>query len=125
MIQIHRFRYSENFEYFDTEDQPIYFDIGVSSNLFYQYIGDNIKPMDNSVIAYRNTLRYNSFIKSLSDLWVNKYNWELEWLGPTSFDYQRANMRIIESSEGIFLDGKIRYYEDLMSGMLEIPKLSI
>lgn len=125
VVKIHSFRYSENYEYFDTEEQPIYFDLGVSSNLFYQYLGDNINPLNNSAIAYRNTLRYNSFIKSLSDLWVNKYNWELEWIGATSLDFPKPKILAIESPEGIFLDGKIRYYEDLMYGKLEIPMLSI
>lgn len=123
-IKISSFSYSENSEYLDGEEEPIYFDMGVSSNLFYQYIESDNKPLDNTIFAYRNTLRYNSFVKCLSDLWVNKYNWDLEWLGSKNQDYINANMKIVESSRGIFLDGEIRYYEDFLSNKLELPDLS-
>ena len=39
-------------------------------------------------------------------------------------DYKNANMQILESPNGIFLDGEIRYYEDFLSKQIELPDLA-
>jgi len=123
VVKISSFSYSEKSEYLDSEELPIYFDVGVCSNIFYNFIEDAGSVYDNSIFAFRNSLRYNSYIRNLTDIWVNKYRWEIEWLGSSPEDYIKSGMQIVESAKGIFLSGEIKYYEDLQNGKLKIPEL--
>ena len=65
--------------------------------------------LDNRFIAYRNTPRFNSFLRDLKALFVDKYGW--------SYDSDYEDIR----RDGIPLDGKIIYQEDIDEGRVTLP----
>lgn len=68
-------------------------------------------PIDNRDIAYRITPRLNSFLKALRDKTIS--------LGGMVELYQEKMQYVIP--EGILLDGKIIYQEDIDNGLIELP----
>ena len=110
-ISIISMAYSDKSIIVDENEQPISFYLGVGSNIFYQTIQINGDDSDYTKCAYQNALRYNSFLRSLSDIWKNKYNWNIEWTGTINPYFDRTKFSRIEDINGIYLDGKLRYYD--------------
>ncbi len=69
-------------------------------------------PHNNRDIAYRITPRFNSFIRALSEKILS--------LGGI-FDVYNESHRNSVTKEGILLDGKIIYQEDIDNGLIELP----
>lgn len=69
--------------------------------------------LDNRYIAYRNTPRLNSFLRDLKILFVGKYGWSYD------SDYEDNDIR----RNGIPLDGKIIYQEDIDEGQVQLPDI--
>lgn len=74
---------------------------------------DNILDLEvnNRYIAYRNTPRFNSFLRDLKILFVDKYGWSY------NSDYEDIRR------DGIPLDGKIIYQEDIDEGRVQLPDI--
>ncbi len=68
-------------------------------------------PIDNRDIAYRITPRLNSFLKALRDKTIS--------LGGIVELYEQKMQYV--TPEGILLDGKIIYQEDIDNGLIELP----
>lgn len=101
-----------------TED-GVAFTISIHSEFWFQkvFFGRNKSwetADDNSFLAYHNAPRLNSYLRDLKDIWVNKYGWtfekEMGW-------YQAGG------ENGIWLDGKIVYQEDIDFGKVKLPDI--
>jgi hypothetical protein len=100
------------------------FDILSYSNIWWEEIDYEISctgyragleldpPHNNRDIAYRITPRFNSFIRALSEKILS--------LGGI-FDVYNESHRDSVTKEGILLDGKIIYQEDIDNGLIELP----
>ena len=100
------------------------FDILSKSNIWWEEIDYEISsggskagpeldsPHNNRDIAYRITPRFNSFIRVLSEKILS--------LGGT-VDVDNESYRDSVTKEGISLDGKIIYQEDIDNGLIELP----
>ena len=110
----------------------IYFSIEIYSDIWFETVSRNRRlwdksygepyldyddeeheepSLDNRYIAYRNTPRLNSFLRDLKTLFVDKYGW--------SYDSDYEDIR----KDGIPLDGKIIYQEDIDEGRVQLPDI--
>lgn len=100
----------------EEDEYPIYFHLGIQTDLFYPQLkfgfmkDPTIKSdqtFDNTELAYQNASRFNSYLKALKAL-ITKYGWVWE------FDDDEPNhYREFLTKDGILLDGKLVYYEDV------------
>ena len=96
------------------KEYNIYFQFGVMSNIFYPRIetsqmerSESGKTIfDNSLASLYNASRYNSFLRELKDI-VQSLGWRM------SFRKEYANDRYFENENGIFINERIIYREDL------------
>jgi len=111
----------------DPDNVIIRFGLGVASDLFYPKLKNSWRGrygsrddfglvVDNNVLAYRNAPRFNSYLRDLKDIFINKYEWLVEKSDENIFFYNE-----FETEEGILLDGKIIYQEDIDEGRVKIP----
>ncbi len=115
-FEIHGF--GSYLEYFDNISKN---DIGFSIEIFSEFWFEKVlwtqsasswkEGTDNRWLAYHNTPRLNSFIRELIQLWVDKYEWE--------FNYFEGWYE--SKKDGILLDGKIIYQEDIDEGRVKMP----
>lgn len=117
-FEIHGF--GSYLEYFDNVSKnDIGFSIEIRSEFWFEKVFWNQnspslkESVDNKWLAYHNTPRLNSFIRDLTQLWVDKYGWE--------FGYFEGWYE--SGKDGILLDGKIIYQEDIDEGRVELPDL--
>ncbi len=75
---------------------------------------DYLNGIDNSILAFNNTPRLNSFIRDLKKLWIKKYHGKVE---------VTHSWKDITTEEGILLDGKIIYQEDTDKGQIDLSNL--
>ncbi len=97
---------------------PIGFDIKVLSNILFPYLeGDNHSDeIDNRVIAYLNAPRFNSCLRDLKKIFFN-YGWSFK------FEHDERTLETIKylTEDGVLIDGKIIYQEDINEGRVTIP----
>ncbi len=91
---------------------------GIRSNIFYPYIENDEGNafLDNRIIAYRNAPRYNSLLRGVKKL-CKKYGFSID-LAEGDLNYERSTY---ETVDGILLDGKIIYQEDIEDGTIKLP----
>jgi len=96
---------------------PIGFFIEVRSNIFFPFLEDDFcnKIINNKANAYLNTPRFNSFLKSLKELFYER-GWDFE------FEYDHKPLEILEffTENGILIDGQIIYQEDIDNGKVRV-----
>ena len=93
----------------------IYFHFGIMTNAFYPVlIASDGERLDNRAAAYRNAPRFNSLLRELKEI-VHSYGWQIALQSDTLFD------RSFETEDGILIDKKIIYQEDIESGRVQIP----
>lgn len=98
----------------------IMFHFGLGSNVFYPFLENKEigEKIDNRVIAYRNAPRYNSFLRGIKHI-SEKYGFEFCVREGSINKIQRP----YETFEGVLLDGKIIYQEDIDEGRVKIPEI--
>jgi len=113
------------FEY-DFEDSIIYVGINSSSNIWWEEIAVTIlegeawkdrqvfnPPLNNRPWAYRITPRFNSFLRDLKGV-INKLKGNVL--------LEEYNKKYV-TEDGILLDGRIVYQEDIDEGRVKLPNL--
>lgn len=92
------------------DERDIGFSLELHSEFWFEFAkryeaGNDEKGKSNKLLAYNNTPRFNSYLRDLKNIWVNKYGWNVE-----------LSDRWYETDQdGIKLGGKIIYLEDIES----------
>lgn len=117
---------SSNYSIGDYFVNPIEFEINILSNLFFPFLETAYQKndvydtfeglIDNREIAYLNAPRFNSFLRDLKNLVVNKLGWEF------TFDAELPVLQGIKylTENGILLDDRIIYQEDIEKGYVNM-----
>lgn len=106
-------------EYEEDWESEVYMSISSYSNIWLDIINKSeIRrerkegELDNRGVAYRLTPRLNSFLRDLRKL-VKEYGGH--------FSIEQSNPKYV-TSEGVLLDGKIIYQEDIDEGRVKLPQ---
>lgn len=94
---------------------------GLGSNIFYPFIHDPMtkEVIDNRIVAYQNAPRYNSLLREIK-LLCKKYGF---YIGLSEEGVLKERSPY-ETEDGILLDNKIVYQEDLGKGIINVPKIN-
>lgn len=98
---------------------PLYFSLSLMTNLFHDRLyfiehykiepwmkTPEFKGIDNTTLALQNAPRFNSFLRDLTKIWVQKYQWEV--ISPIPEDSSKRF-----NSKGIKINNSLIYLEDL------------
>ena len=100
-------------------DDRVMFSFGLASDCFFPYLFRDEEVIDNRIVAHKNIPRYNSFLRDLKNLGhLHKMKLKIECENG-GFEARNVN----ETPDGILINGKIIYQEDIDEGRISLDEL--